>query len=300
MANEVQDLTRRFMAKWTSGDPEMRKQAEYAVQSYIRLKLRENGIVRSQLLPALKIEAGQLDKDIDPKVMKKFMEIEPDSQAVSLPFRAGPSQNFIEGRFLPVYFEKIESEEHVVNIIELINYNNDLRKILNEQDIKNLQTVEDGSFIRQLDAIAAANPVEQLKNFFGGLTKVNWASSRQQFFIDKPIKFALMNTRTAIEFAKWDYMSDFGFGTHGAELYQKGSVTNPQGIQLIQTIKSDLVPDGVVFLFAPEDFIGKFFTYQEPTTFIEQKKDWLSFSTYEIIGIGIGNTRCFTKNIFNP
>lgn len=300
MPNDIgADLTKKFFSKWDTKDPVMQKQAEYAVSSYVREKLRENGIMRSQILPALTITDGQFDKDEDPKILKKFIEVEPDSKATWIPFRGMPESRIIQSRLSPVYFGKIESEEHRAVIWELKNYSNDLRKILNDQDIKNIQTQEDTAFIGRLNEIVAANPAEQDKNFYGGLTKVTWAQARQAFYINKPLRKALMNSRTHIEFIKWKYDEDMGYGTSGSDAFTKGTIPNAQGIDIIQTIKDDLVPDGVVWLFSEPDFIGKFFTYQEPTTFVKQEKDWISFSTYEIIGIGIGNTRSFIKCTFN-
>lgn len=298
--NDGAALTRRFIEKWESGDPEMRKEGVYAVNSYVRFKLRENGIVRSPLLPPLEIADGQLDKDDDPKVLKKYMEIEPDSEATSVPFRGQPVRKFVKGRFVPVYFSKIESTEHVVNIIELKNYSNDLRKILNEIDVKEIQTQEDTAFLGEINRIALANPAEQNIQLYGGLTKNNWVSAQQAFYINRPIKYALMNTRTYKEFYKWNYVEDMGYGQYGADVFSKGILPSINGVQCIQSIKAELIPDGVVYFFAPEDFIGKFFTLQPPTTSVEQKKDWLIFSTYEWVGIGIGNVKCFIKATFNP
>jgi len=298
--NNGADLTRSFVSKWTSKDPEMKKQAQYTVDSYVRDGVKEHGIARSQILPALKIENNQLDRHEDPTVLRKFVEKEPNSTATYVPLRGMPDAEFIKGALGEVRFGKIESKEHVVNIRELTTYSCDLRKILQDQDIKNLQTVEDTSLINTAETIAAANPAEQIHNFYGGLTKTNWASAQQRFFPNKSIKFALMNVRTFREFFKWDYTSDMGFGTYGADAFSKGILPQVNGIQIIQTIKTDLVTDGVVYFWAPEEFIGKFYTLDEPTTFIEQRKDWLSFSTYEIVGISIIETRCFTKNIFNP
>ncbi len=291
------DLNKGFINHWMNG---RKKEAVYAVNSYVRYKLRENGIVRSPLLPPLTITNGQLDKDDDPKVWKKYMEIEPNSEAVSVPFRGKSRRKFVKGAFVPVFFEKLESTEHVVNIMELANYSNDLRKILDEQDIKEIQTQEDEAFINQIVAIVTTNPTEQDINLYGGLTKNNWLSAQQAFYINRPIKWALMNARTYKEFFKWDYVSDMGYGNYGADAFSKGTLPTVNGIQIVQTIKGWLVPDGVVYFFAPEDFIGKFFSYQEPTTFVKQEKDWLYFSTYEIVGIGIGNVRSFIRCTFHP
>lgn len=66
----------------------------------------------------------------DPKILKKYIEIEPDSEATSVPFRGQPVQKFVKGKFFPAFFHKIENTEYTVNIIEPKNYSNDPRKIL--------------------------------------------------------------------------------------------------------------------------------------------------------------------------
>lgn len=298
--NNNGDLTRRFLNKWESPDPTMKKQAEYAVNSYVRMKVRENGIARSQILPPIALQDGQLDKDQDPTVLKKFMEIEPDSEATWVPFRGMPQAKLIKGKFVPVYFGKITSTEHVVHIIELKNFNNDLRKILNEIDVKEIQKQEDSCLLDQATAIVLANPAQQDIHLVGGFNKVNWTMAQQAFFPERPIKFALMNVRTHKEFQKWDMVNDMGFGSSGHDTFLNGAPTKVNGIQIISTLKTDLVPDGVVWFWSKEDFIGKFFTLMEPTTFIEQRGEWLSFYTYEYIGIGIANTKSFIRATFLP
>lgn len=294
------DLTRLFVDKWLNGTPEMKKQGEYNLNSITRNRIRENGIARSELFPPIVLGADAiLDREEDGKVLKKFMEVEPDSRATWVPFRGMPEARFVETTLVPVYFGKIESEEHIANIWELKNYNTDLRKLINDQDAKNLQEQEDVALMGRCEAIVAANPTEQNIEVFGGLNKVTWVQAQQAFFIDKPIKFALMNARTAKEFLKWDYVSDMGFGTAGSEMFATGLVPNVQ-VKIIKTIKDYLVPDNVVWFFAPEDFIGKFFVLQEPTTFIEQRKDNIMFSTSEVVGIGIASSRSFIKVTFKP
>ena len=294
------DLTRKFITKWETGDSEMRKQAIYAVNSYIKSKLRERGIVRSQILPALTLQDGDLIPQEDPSVLMKYMDLEPDSTGTHVPFRGQAPARLIKGRRAPVYFAKLEGQLHTVNIIELKTYNTDLRAIFDDHDVANIQYEEDYFFLKRVNELCAANPAAQLHNFWGGLTKNNWTLAQQAYPIDRPIKNALMNTKTKKEFQKWDYVSDMGMGTQGADTFVNGAPGKVHNIEIIETIKEALVPFGHVYYFAPEDFVGKFYILQEPTTFVEQKKDWLSFQTYEYVGIGIGNTTSFTKNIFNP
>jgi len=294
--NELQQLFCEYM---TSGDESLKKRAEYAVNSHVREKMRENGIVRSNLLPALKITPADLDRHEDPVIKRKFVEKEPDTTATWVPFYGMSDSQLIKGQLGEVRFGKIESVEHVCNIADLMTYRYDIRAILNEFDIKEMQKQEDSCFITQINALAAANPATQDIQLYGGLTKTNWASATQQFPIDIPLKYALMNNHTAKEFLKWDYVADFGFGTDGSKAFNSGAPTKVQGINIIGTMKSDLVPFGIVYFFGREDFVGKFYELQEPTTFTKAEKDYIQFQSYEIVGLSVINTRSFIKCTFN-
>lgn len=294
------DFTRKFVDKYMNGTQEMKKEAAYSATSIVRLSLQEGGIVRSVILPQIPITDDMLDRDQNADVLKYFMEIEPTSEATWVPLNGTTSSSFVKGRFSPVYFGKIQSKEHKSNIYTLKTSRTDLRKIIDELDAKYLQKEEDRAFVDEINVICAANPAEQVKNFSGGLTKKNWTAARKSFFADKPIAFALMNNRTAMSFNNWDLDSDFGLDTSFANMASTGTVSKVHGIQIVGTNKTDIVADNEVFFFAPSDFIGKMFVLQDAITYIEQRKDWLVFSTHEVIGIGIANRKCVVKCIFNP
>ena len=55
------------------------------------------------------------------------------------------------------------------------------------------------------------------------------------------------------------------------------------------TIKRDLVPDSTIFLFAEPKFMGKFFTLEDMTMYIDRRAYLLEFFAYESIGSTIAN-----------
>lgn len=291
-----EQLTRKFLEKIASGQI---KSAQDAVNDYIRTELLEGGILRSQILPCITITNSQLDKDEDPKVNKRFMEVEPNSSASWVPLRGTPDSKIVRGGRVPVYFGRIESEEHIVYLNEIRTYENDIRKILNDKDVKLVQEQEDAAFIGKIDAICDASNGTQHFQLAGGLTKINWVSARQRFPINKPLKFALMNHRTAAEFGKWNYAYDLG-PTAAADMDYNGVGDKRQGLKIITTNKDKIVRDNYVYFFSEPQFTGKMFQLGEPKTFIKHEKDWVSFSTYEDIGIGIGNTESFIRCYFKP
>jgi hypothetical protein len=290
------DFWDRFINKIR--DPHMVKQAEYAMDSVIRDRMLENGIVRNNgILPTIKISNQQLDKDEDPKKLKKFVELDAYAKATYVPFRGMPDAEIVEARFLACYFDKIETDVYTSNYNELRTSTIDLNKMLEEQFAKALQDVEDTAFINRLNQLVALNPAEQDLVFFGGLTKETWTAALQSYYINKPLNCMLMNKRTSKEFLKWDYQADIPVGLLTADMYSKQE-TPKMGGRIVETIKDYLIPDGVVWFLPEPDFMGKFFELESPKTFIESRKDWFSMSASEIVGLVIANTRSFIKCTF--
>lgn len=291
-----QNFNLDFYNKYSQGG-ELQKRAEYALNSYVRSEMREHGLVRSSILPALTIEDAQLDKDDDPKILKKYMDSEPNTFATWVPYRGVAPSRLVKATRSPIYFGKIESVQHKVEIHELITYSHDLRSILDEHDIKEMQKEEDRTFFDTLQVLINLDPTRQIV-FLDGMTRNNFISAQQAFNPKIPIHVAVMNVNTYKEYRKWNYDSDVPQGEIAQAHYLEGRVDQLHNIKIVKTIKTDIVADGEVYFFAPPDFIGKFLELRQPTTYVEQKKDWLFFSSSEVVGMGIKNTQCFLKAIF--
>jgi hypothetical protein len=89
-----------------------------------------------------------------------------------------------------------------------------------------------------------------------------------------------------------------GSNKAGAFLTGEESLNNFFGYKIITTNKSDILPDNKVMIFAPEDYLGQFYSLQEPTVFLKTEADQISFRTYEAIGAGIGNTNGIVQVVF--
>lgn len=55
----------------------------------------------------------------------------------------------------------------------------------------------------------------------------------------------------------------------------------------------------MVHVFAPESYLGQFYSLQEPTVFLKTEADMIEFHTYEAVGIGIGNVRGFVAGVYD-
>lgn len=293
-----------FVNKYIHSTEGMKKQAQQSLDDYIRIQIREGGIVRSSILPTLPITAKDLDKDEDPMINKKFIPMEISSEGGTwIPYRANPPMMIVKGRRVPAYFGEITSVKHVMNIYENLTSEIDLRKMLQDQDVKEIQKVEDQKFLTTVDTICAANPAQQLKVYSGGLSKNNWIAAIQDFKslpYKIPLACALMNDWTYAELLKWPFSTDVPYtGEEQRDMYKNGYVGQISGVKILQTIKSDLVPNRVVYFFSNPDFMGKFYELQAPTTLIKQEGNTIEFYTMEVVGMALPNIRSFVKCTFN-
>lgn len=136
------------------------------------------------------------------------------------------------------------------------------------------------------DGFTRATYLDSFKNLQQGFT-VN-ASGDDNAPIRLAPKVVLMNANTAIEFQKLDHDA---FGGPGAEDLFKSGVTETtwNGKKHIFTLKDDIVPDGIMWVFPDPSFIGKFYELESPTMFFDKRAFMVEFFIYALIGSGIGN-----------
>ena len=69
----------------------------------------------------------------------------------------------------------------------------------------------------------------------------------------------------------------------------RGSLQAPLGYKIITTNKLNILPENQAIVFAPPEYLGQFYTLQDATVFLKVEQDIIEFTSYEAIGIGIGN-----------
>jgi len=291
-------INERFIDKIQRGG-ELLKEAEVNVTSFIRDKLREESFARQIITPQT-IQADQLDRDAFTDKPKKVVEKEPNSKATWVSFRGMPKSNYFTGPRYEIFFGKITSDTFTKSIHELKTYDNDIRQILSDNSIKDIMEQEDSFFISAADQITTTAGPSQLLDFrnAGGLTKENFLESRKSLRrLRVPLGVSLMSHATAEDILKWD-ANDIGDGAATVQ-YEKGLVQSTIfGNRVLYTIKNDLVPDGTVYHFGTEQFLGKFYFLQDATVYVKSERDIIQFDAYEVLGIGIGNTKGIVKCVF--
>jgi hypothetical protein len=278
----VQFLNQSFLDKLDQG---LEKEAGVAMSAFVRQKLREDGFTR-KILPPTMITAAELDRQMteEPTVI---VEKEPDSVAANLPFLGRPEPRYFTGVRYPVTFQKIQSAEFTKSKFELATYRTDIRTVLQENSVKDLQKQEDQNFYGSVMAVAQANSA--VYNVGGGFS-INNLMTATKYLVQKqvPVGCILMTQSMYADYLKQP-ATQMGSELVSSLVAGEKTLDNFYGFKIIVTNKNDILPDSQVAIFTSQQYLGQSYLLQDATVFLKTEADMVTFSTYEAIGVGLGN-----------
>lgn len=235
------------------------KKASAAGTNMIRRRIREEGFFR-RILPPQDIDNSKLHPVIDHDRPVRIESMEPDSKgAISIPFSASADATPFYGDKFQCVFHEIATPEFYKDINELRTYDHDLRRLVTDNSLRDVQTREDGDAISMVDEIVGATDgvgLAGVQQNFTMSTKITRDAYVDILSIleDQNLNNGtfLCNRKTAKEFLKFK-REDIG-GDLAEKLFKSGlsglEESTVMGVRHIFTIKRDLVPDGVIYLFA--------------------------------------------------
>lgn len=289
----VQFLNQAFIDKIDQG---LEKEAGAAMSAFVRQKLREDGFTRKVLTPQT-ITASDLDRGLDdqPRVI---VEKEPDSVAASMSLSGKTEVRYFRGSRYEVPFYKISSQRFKKSKFELATYKTDIRQILQDNSVKDIQKQEDENFIAGLKAIQTEARGAAFVTPTGDRVTDKLMELVKTLVTDeqKPSKI-LMSHQLYLTMLR-EPATQLGDAV-ASEHFKSGSMEGFYGFDIVTSNKAGILSsDGVkkgdlVAVFAPETYLGQFYSLQEPTVFLKAEADMIEFETYESIGIGIGNVKGF-------
>lgn len=278
----VQFLNQSFLDKVDQG---LTKEAGVAISAFVRQKLREDGFTRKVLNP-INITAAELDRQIteEPTVI---VEKEPDSVAANLPFLGRAEIRYFTTARYPVTFQKITSKEFKKSKFELATYRTDIRTVLQENSVKDLQKQEDYNFYNNILTMATQN--NNVYNIAGGFTKANLISGIKNLLnYQLPVGCILMTQSMYADLLSFP-ATEVG-SPAASDLYRgQGTLDTFFGYKIITTNKNDILPTNQCIVFAPQEYLGQFYALQDAVVFLKVEQDIIDFTTYEAVGVGIGN-----------
>ncbi len=295
------------------------KQAAVSAQQFTRNKLREESFAEKILTP-IDISNDELDKAENPELLVKWNDREPDTApATTVPLGVVPEAVQFFGTRYPSYFTRITSPKFNKDIDHLRTYDYDIRAIMLEISTKDIATEIDTRFIERVDSvIGSVNQANDLNGLglpqnvtiSGGITRENVAEAfkvikrlRVPFGPSQPDGgeskgVMLMNTVTADDFVKMS-RSEVG-GDLAQDMFVNGLPSKTLlGVKPIYTIKRDLIPDGTIYLFSSEEFLGKYYRLQPLTVFMKNEAYFLEYFQYLNISLALGNVKGAVKVQFN-
>jgi len=179
---------------------------------------------------------------------------------------------------------------------ELLAYEMPLTEVIERNSVKDIQKIEDSKFLTTVEAnLLAANKSDSVAFDSGAFAK----SSFETLFnyldgSELRAETLLMSTVMFNKLFMWD-ATTVGDAV-GSEVSVNGySYSTLFGRKLIVSNKVSLLQSGAgkhrIYAYTAQEFLGNFFVLNDTKFFIEKKKNVISFSAYETLGMGIGNTK---------
>jgi hypothetical protein len=268
------------------------KEAQDEGSAFIRMKVRQESFAREIINPIL-LQDDELDRDENTDQPKKIVEKEPDSIATFVTFQGTGPRTWFKGPRFAVKFGKTESQRFTKNKWELMTYQNDIRKILSDNSVKDMSDQEDIQYTATLDDIAAANAAVQIY----GAAAFNSAAFRVGFqrMVNRRQPIGKILVTKELYYEALDLPATSIGDDVASRHYDDGIESEEKlwGIPVVSTMKSDILNPKKAYIIAPENFHGVFFLLQDATLFIKQEADLIEFWSYAAPGIGIGNSVSF-------
>jgi hypothetical protein len=285
--------------------PDGRRELTEKTLLYIKQLLREESFTR-KILPPETVTKYDLQRDVNTDTVVKVVDIEPDSKAVALNFRGEANYSFVTGKRFAIPFFSISSQFYEKTEQELFAYEMPVIKVIEENSVKDIQEVEDVTWIRFCQAAVTATGKILTAPLSPSLTTSLLKDGFKLIDGDRLITTTmLMNSQT------WDDLLALGAPVFGDSVAGKVIVdgyTYDQllGKKLIVTTKTRttavqgqpgkiLVPFGQVWFYTEPQYLGRFYILNSTKLYMDKIAEVIRWKAWETIGIGMGNIKSVSK-----
>ena len=287
---------------------EHEKVAADAINDYTRTKMREDGFTRRWLEP-ITITNADFDRQADTVLPVKVVDKEPGSPAaITVGFGTLPQNAFIRGSRYRIPFCRLLSPRFTEDVARLATWVMDIRQVISDNAMKDLLAEEDARTLAALNSLMLGpntpvpynGNVPQWETIEGGISRetlldalmiINRGPSQLESHT------VLVNNVFIKHIAKWG-RDEMG-GNLAEDVLQNGwSELSLYNKRWIVTIKRNLIADNTMYMLADPRFIGKFYEWEPPTMYVDNRAFMIEFFLYETIGIGIGHSGGVTRADF--
>lgn len=269
----------------------------------IRTRVREGSIARNILEPRT-IGASDLVPSLEDDDPRYIGEIEPNTPGgIVVPLAARPHGWYFHGQRYEARFSRVETPRYQKDTSQLLTYKTDLRQVLSDASLKDLLSLEDTRFLMTINNMLAPSGSMAAGETITESGVIQWDEINEDInpssvtdaltimlrsnFGLKPAT-VLVNLNFATQLMKWG-RDDFGGDL--AEDVKKNGFTERQfmGVRWLITIKNWLVPDGVMYQFAPQAFIGETLILTDSTMHVRKDAYMIEFWSYQEVAQIIAN-----------
>jgi hypothetical protein len=276
------------------------KEAADMVSDFTRIRIRESSFFE-KILPAVKISDGDLTPQLGTDKAVKLVEREPGSPAaITIPLGTQPIQYYFRGDRYPVFFDRIATVKFVKDISELRTYGMDIRQVLTDNSVLDMDFEFDRKMLAACQSIVGAQGstvpetgVIQNKKIIDalGITRSSLFELRKilpSTYAHLDSVTVLVNNLTIHDVAKFG--RDQVGGDLSQNMFQNGFQEKQLlGINWIVTNKTELVANNEFWLFASPEFLGKSFVLEDVTLFLDKRAYMIEWFSYCERGSTIGN-----------
>jgi len=271
------------------------QKAAQAGGAFIREKLREVSFVR-KILPPQVVTKVDLQRSVNHDTLVKIDDIEPRSAAMVLNFRGKPTNRYIVGQRFEIPFFKISSEKFSKNEAELMAYNFPITKVIEDNSIKDIQYQEDSKFLEYINAaIAITGKSVVTPTGITRFDRINFTQLCKMIDGDELAVGCVLCHK--VDYDDFLVQDGWKIGTDLAgEITVNGYKYNTiLGHKLVVSIKTGLIQPGTVYVFADPKYLGNFYVLNDTKFFIKKEADMISWQSWELVGLGMGNIRGTAK-----
>lgn len=265
--------------------------------NYIQQKLRETSFAR-QIIPPLNVNVSDVTRAVNHDSFVKIIDKEPDSAALAINFLGEPAAKYIKGERYQVNFYRIASDLFSKDETELLAYNYPITKVIEQNSVKDIQTIEDTNFLTAVDAAITSSGYSS--NVTGTAQKLNKTALKTLINLVEGTNTAgaALKVETLLMGQKtWNDLLEWNNTLLGNDLL--GEVTKDGytyktllGRKVVVSIKNNLFVNTElpsVYAFAAPQFFGNFFILNQTKFVVKKDFNIISFKGWEDIAMGIGN-----------
>lgn len=249
--------------------------------TYIRDRLREVSFAR-KVIPPQPVQRSECQRSVNHDTLVKIVDIEPNSRAMAMTFRGQPTARFIRAPRYEIPFFTISSEKFEKTEQELLAYEMPVTKIIEENSVKDIQSIEDRMFLLfieaaiqgyQLNANGSATGFSTSNIVANAVVSVSvvkgdgaLASATDDFVVYPVLKTDFIKLKKLLhrrhlkaermlmtepdfdDISAWT-IQDVGMTIAGETATEGWKSDNILGLKYIRTIKTEILREGNVYCF---------------------------------------------------